>query len=316
VKRSSLALKGQPPYVDGMVKSGFPTRQTFRASVVVGAIAAFLGAARPASAAQVVVPVAIWTLGSGGASWSTEIRVTNRSNQVQTFRVLDFIGYRISFAPGTFEVPANQTVSLGAYDLLSAKPFCAGLGVSPAYYGAFVVDLGPSLEIRAGILAGTFPGIVGGLDTCDFETCPSWQGGYPHPPPNSVYCVDGAGPLFENTGDFFPPGTPIYLSWLHTQPSHRTNISLYNPDLATATVSVSIEAGDGSAPVSTEVAVPGHSVVQLNDVFSTEPFISIRVHNGEASAAADATLSSSTRLYAIGWIIASQNNTVAVSQPR
>jgi len=40
------------------------------------------------------------------------------------------------------------------------------------------------------------------------------------------------------------------------------------------------------------------------------------VHNGEASAAADATLSSSTRLYAIGWIIASQNNTVAVSQPR
>jgi len=46
------------------------------------------------------------------------------------------------------------------------------------------------------------------------------------------------------------------------------------------------------------------------------PFDAVRSHNGTATAAASATIVSSTRLYAIGWVISNQNNTVTISQPR
>ena len=126
---------------------------------------------------------------------------------------------------------------------------------------------------------------------------------------------DGAGPIFEGTATFYAPGAQIFLMWLHTQPSRRTNLTFYNPDTVDAAVALTIASGDGFSS-QTNVSVPAHSVRQLNDVFSSPPFDVIRTHNGDASATATATISSTTRLYSIGWVISNANNTVSIAVPR
>jgi len=286
----------------------------FRSSGLLLLLATSLGAA----ADQIVVPVAIYAPGPGLTNWSTEIRATNSSDSPLSFDVVDFTGVApgFPFSPSTVQVLPHQTVSLGAWSLLSAKPGCHGLGLGEAYFGAFTIEKDAPLLIQASVLAGVFSQAPGGPANCSSETCPSWQGGFPHYPPNSAYCNDGAGPIFDNDRDFFAAGTPITLPWLHTQDTRRTNITFYNPDPVEAAVSLTITPADGTSGVTQSITVPAHGVLQINNVFSAPPFDAVRAHNASTTAAASARISSTTRLYAIAWIIANLNSTVSVSQPR
>lgn len=185
-----------------------------------------------------------------------------------------------------------------------------------AYFGALVLDADPALAVEAAILAGSWSESWGGPANCSFSKCESWRGGYEHLWANEVVCNNGAGPLMEGSGHFYASGSEIFLPWLHTQPSRRTNLSFYNPDPIDAVVAVTISSASSSDSVRVNVAVPAHSVAQLNDVFSSPPFDVIRAHNGTASAAATASIHSTTRLYAIGWVISNENNTVSIAVPR
>ncbi|HTS00919.1 MAG TPA: hypothetical protein VMN04_00195 [Thermoanaerobaculia bacterium] len=270
-----------------------------------------------ARADQIVLPVAIYALGPGLTNWSTEIRATNNSDSPLSFNVVDFTGVpALPFKPSAVQVQPHQTVSLGAWSLLSVNPGCNGVGLGGAYFGAFTIERDPHLLIQAAVLAGVFSQTPGGPASCNWEICPSWQGGFPHIPPNSAYCNDGAGPIFDNDRDFFAAGTPITLPWLHTQDTRRTNITFYNPDPVEAAVSLTITPADGTSGVTQSITVPAHGVLQINNVFSAPPFDAVRAHNASTTAAASARISSTTRLYAIAWIIANLNSTVSVSQPR
>jgi len=275
-------------------------------------------------AERVVLPVAIFTTGANQSLWATEIRATNQTGGDLMIHVVDFVGApaALRFAPGDYVIPAGQTRSFGAYNLVSeALTGCfvleCAVGFGNNAFGAFVIDIDLGVSIEAAILTGTSAGLprggVGGVGTA----CNVWEGGnLVDGAPEGAGCVQGAGPLLENAGDFRPPTTPIALSWLHTQPSRRTNVTFYNPDPVEASVTLRVISADGASSASQAINVPAHAVMQLNDIFSAPPFDAVRSHNGTLTAAASASIVSSTRLYAIGWVISNQNNTVTISQPR
>ena len=60
-------------------------------------------------------------------------------------------------------------------------------------------------------------------------------------------------------GKVLRAGAQIFLPWLHTQPTRRTNVTFYNPDTVAATVALTIASGDGFS-VQANVSVPAHSV--------------------------------------------------------
>jgi hypothetical protein len=268
---------------------------------------------------RVVLPVAIFVAGANGSDWATEIRAANHTSGDLMLHVVDFVGASaaLTFEPGDYVIPARQIKSFGAYNLVSpALAGCFGLacgvGVGNNSFGAFVIDLDAGVSMEAAILTGSGAFFSGGERSV---VCNVWEGGYlTFDGPEA--CVEGAGPLLTNTGDFRAASTPIVLSWLHTQPSRRTNITFYNPDPETASVTLTVTSADGLSSANLSVDVPAHSVSQLNDIFATPPFDAVRAHNGTATAAASASLVSTTRLYAIGWVISNQNNTATISVPR
>jgi hypothetical protein len=272
-------------------------------------------------AERVVLPVAIFAAGANLSLWATEIRATNHTSGDLMLHVVDFVGVSaiLRFAPGDYVVAAGQTRSFGAYNLVSPSQAqciqfvsCA-VGIGYNAFGAYVIDLDPGVSMEAAILTGT--GEAPGPRLDNPAACSAWEGGYlTVSGPES--CVQGAGPLLTNTGDFRPASTPIALSWLHTQPTRRTNVTFYNPDPAPASVTLTVTSADGLSSANLSVDVPAHSVSQLNDIFSSPPFDAVRAHNSAATAAASATVVSTTRLYAIGWVISNQNNTATISVPR
>jgi hypothetical protein len=252
-----------------------------------------------AHAERVVLPVAIFAAGANQSLWATEIRATNRTSGDLMLHVVDFVGVSaiLSFAPGDHVVPAGQTRSFGAYNLVSpalsgCSDLACGVGVGNNAFGAFVIDLDPGVSMEAAILTGS-GAVFSVIDSA--AACKAWEGGYlTFSGPDT--CVQGAGPLLENTGDFRPPTTPIVLSWLHTQPSRRTNVTFYNPDPEPASVTLTVTSADGVSSENRSITVPAHSVSQLNDIFSSPPFDAVRSHNGTATAAASASIVSTTRL--------------------
>jgi hypothetical protein len=284
-------------------------------------LSAALSSMSAVHAERVVLPVAIFAAGANLSLWATEIRATNHTNGDLMLHVVDFVGVSaiLRFAPGDYVVPAGQTRSFGAYNLVSPSQAqciqfasCA-VGIGNNAFGAYVIDLDPGVSMEAAILTGTQEALGSVLGNP--AVCYVWEGGYLTIEGRDS-CVQGAGPVLANTGDFRPTSTPIALSWLHTQPSRRTNVTFYNPDLEPASVTLTVSSADGLSSANTSIAVPAHSVAQLNDIFSSQPFDAIRTHNGTATAAASATVVSTTRLYAIGWVISNQNNTVTISTPR
>ena len=274
-----------------------------------------------ARAEQIVLPVAIYAFGANESLWATEIRATNHSDGDLVLHVLDFVGVtsNLTFAPGDYVVPAGQTRSFGAYNLLSPDlAQCHGLscdvGIGNDYFGAFVIDLDPGVSVEAAVLTGSSADIPkAGFPLT--AVCQTWEGGV-GTADGPTACVEGAGPLFQNTGDFRPAGTAIVLDWLHTQSSRRTNVTFYNPDPVVASVTLAVSSADRLSSASQTIAVPAHSLAQVNDIFSAAPFDAVRTRNGTATAAAGASITSTTRLYAIGWVISNQNNTVTISTPQ
>jgi hypothetical protein len=268
----------------------------------------------PASADEIVVPVAIYARGLGLTSWSTEIRVRNSTPNALSFRVVDYVGNNpYGFNPATFSVAPGEMASYGAWALHNSTLGCGGFGGYEVEFGAFTIQADPGLAVQAAVLAGGALTSATGPADCSYFMCRSWQGGYPV---HGALCNEGAGPVFDNARDYFPAGSGIVLPWLHTHDTRRTNITFYNADNVGATVSLTITPGDGTNAVAQTITVPAHGVMQLNNIFSSPPFDAVRAHNGSTTAAASATITSTTRLYAIAWIIANLNSTVSVSQPR
>ncbi len=293
---------------------------------IVLALAVSFAAGQRARADQIVLPVAVYAYGANYSLWGSEVRVTNPTAGALSFRVVDFVGILslgLPFNPATFTVAGGATGSWGAYELLSPpRAICADFGaggifLEVPYFGALVVEADAGLSAQSAILTGVRnPNAGGPSDTCSYSKCPSWQGGYEHLLANADWCNQGAGPIMDGTGRFYSPGAGIFLSWLHTHPSRRTNVTFYNPDPSAATVTITVKPADGSAGATATVPVPAHSAYQLNDIFSSPPFDAVRTENGDANVAATATIASTTRLYAIGWVISNENNTVSISVPK
>jgi hypothetical protein len=276
-----------------------------------------------AAQTTVVVPVAAFALGANGAMWATEMRVTNLSAQAATFRVVDFVGRTadVPFQAQEFQVSPGATQSYGGWNLIS--PWLGAILNDPSgpYFGAVVLALDDGLMVQTAVLSGNaFNPYTGPSTGSSFGTCPAFAGGYTTLSYFLVspgICNEGAGPLVDGTSDFYPPGATIFLPWLHSDATRRTNLTFYNPDPAPAEVTVVITPADGTRPVSETIGVPAHDVLQINDVFAIPPFNAVRAHNlPQNTAAARAAIQSTTRLFAVAWVVSDQNNTVTISLPR
>lgn len=130
-------------------------------------------------------------------------------------------------------------------------------------------------------------------------------------------CTPFAGPIVEGVTDFFPPGQGLFLSWLHTVNDRRTNLVLFNADAMVSHVTVTVSSADSQTVESQSYDVPARGVLQLNDIFSKEPWHEVRIANGRVpSGAASATIVGDTRLYAVAYVISWYNNSLTVSLPR
>lgn len=277
----------------------------------------------PAKAEHVVVPVAIYTRGANQSLWTSEIRVANPTAAPLVFHTVDYLDGAqdwqplLHFQPADYAIPPGQVVSFGAYDLLGpvaaqcSQETCSVEAPRP-YFGAYEIELDSGLVLEMAILTGAAPPPVGSFVR---QSCGTWEGGYLSGD-GVGSCVEGAGPLLRASRTYYPPSAPIALTWLHTHPTRRTNVTLYNPDPLAATVTLTVTSADGLSTASSTITVPAHAPLQVNDIFSTPPLDAVRAHNGSTTAAARATIVSTTRLYAIGWVISNQNNTVTISEPR
>lgn len=254
----------------------------------------------PVAASVVLVPIVTRVHGQNDALWTTEVRVTNRTDDTAQFRVVDWIGTP-GWRPATYSVAPHSTKSLGGADVFGG--FVAGPGVA----GLAILEADDGLLIQAAILLG----IWGGGGATDF--CPSYDGG------GGPSCGGfiGAGPIVEDLA-FADPGETVYVPWLHTEEHRRTNLVLVNPDDAPAHVTVTLRSQDGLASTPEAYDLPPRSYNQANDIFSRQPWSSIRASNTELplGAAASATIVSDRRLLALAFVISSVNNSLTVSVPR
>ena len=217
----------------------------------------------PVAATQTpVLPIVGAADGLNGAWWNTEVRAINRSDVVKHLAVVDWIGTP-NWKPTSYDVPPHSTLSVGGW------PFAGGGTGTIA--GTAICSADDGLVVEVAVLTGQDFG--GGI-----QPCYSYQGGY-------VLCVGpvGAGPIVEGLA-FTPANQEIFLPWLHTVFTHRTNLSLTNPDAMPAHVTVTITSQDGSVTQSADYAVPAHAIIQINDVFSVEPWTAIRDANTRARA--------------------------------
>jgi hypothetical protein len=257
----------------------------------------------PLAANTVLVPVVARVHGQNDALWSTEVRVTNRTDAPKQFSVVDWIG-----TPGwkatTYVVAPHSMTSLGGADVFGAfvgAPGPAGLAICEAEAG---------LLFQSAVLAGIWaPGGV-------LDFCPSYDGG------GGPDCggLAGAGPIIDGLV-FANPGQDINIPWLHTAPNRRTNLVLINPDVAAAHVEVSVQSQDGLTTMTDTFVLAPRSYNQINDVFAQEPWSAVRVANQRipvygGGAAASATISSDTRLLAMAYVISNDNNSLTVSLAR
>ena len=82
-------------------------------------------------------------------------------------------------------------------------------------------------------------------------------------------------------------------------------------------MTIEITSRDGKETVSGAYRVEPRSLMQLNQIFSKEPFVQIRdYHEAGFAAAAYAVIHADTRLYAVGYVISNDNNTLTISLPR
>lgn len=279
-----------------MSTTRFETRACF------AALAGLLLASHSLSATPALVPVALRVRGQNEALWAVEVRVTNRTDAARTFRVADWIGTP-GWKPATFTVPPRATMSLGGADIFNG-PYSPS-----AVVGLATLDADPELLVQSAVLTGIWrPGGVS-----DF--CPSFDGGTF---PAGCQGIVGAGPLIDGLA-FSPAGKALFVPWLHTDEGRRTNLVIVNPDEAPAHVTVSIVSQDGLTTHTEEYAFEPRSYNQLNDLFAQLPYSEIRAANERipfGAAAANATITSDTRIVAMAYVIGNEDNSLTISLPR
>lgn len=260
--------------------------------------------AAPLAGSPVLVLVVTRVHGQADALWETEIRITNGTDTAKQFRVVDWIGTE-GWKASAYVVAPNATTAIGGYDAFGAfVPLATGAA------GLAICEADEGLIVQNALLSGIWSG-GGGVS----YSCPPYDGGSRY-----AACLGwvGAGPILEGLG-FSGPGKEVHVPWLHTEPSRRTNLVLINPDDVGANAVVSIRSQDGATVVTETIWLAPRSYNQLSDLFGQVPWSDVRVANrnmmGEG-AGASATISSNTRLLAIGLVISKYNNSLTVSVPR
>jgi hypothetical protein len=258
-----------------------------------------------ARGAEVVIPTIVtFSTGYNDSVWGSEVRVINRTAMPKRFAVVDWIGAP-NFGPKEYEVAPGAVLSLGGWQIYNYQCCAPPSDSSPA--GVAILEVDDGLLVQSVVLSGVFRLFADG-------GCAPWNGGFPSGPQP---CNWGAGPIVDGINGFVPAGQELFLPWLHTDRNRRTNILLVNPDTVTSNVTIDITSQDGKKTVSAAYRVGPHSLMQLNQIFSKEPFIQIRdYHETGFAAAAYAVIHADTRLYAVGYVISNDNNTETISLPR
>jgi hypothetical protein len=171
--------------------------------------------AAPISAGQVLLPIVTRVHGQTDSLWETEIRVTNGTDAVKAFRVVDWIGTE-GWKPEVCSVAPHSTTAIGGYDAIGAVgPLPSGT------VGLAICEADEGLMVQSALLSGIWSG-GGGVS----YSCPPYDGGGQY---QACDGWPGAGPILEGLV-FSDPGSTVQVPWLHTESSRRTNLVLVNPD--------------------------------------------------------------------------------------
>lgn len=288
-----------------------------RTRVAAAAMALSLISARTVSAREVLIPnVVAFARGSYGSLWGTEIRLINPTSSPKSFRVVDWIGsprqvpYAVTVLPG-------ETVISGGFGLYTAfvqNPQSMSVIEEPEF-GAAICEADEGLLVLSRMLTTTVsnpPGLEGP------SICAPNAGEYVYSGTVLLgVCNYGVGPILYADKSFFPPGLPQQLLMLNPRRNHyRTNLVVVNGDEVESTVSIVVTEATGTT-ARIDRKVPGRTYFQLNDIYALPELEGLEALSETTDHFAQrAVVTCSTRCYAIGYVIANQNNTVSVVEPR
>jgi hypothetical protein len=267
-------------------------------------------------AAEVVIPdIVAHSIGIGGVLWGTEVRVTNLTAVPHSLTVTDWIGTP-GWTPSTISVPAYSTVSVGGWDVFAPNLASSIEDHPEAVFGAAVLDVDNGLFVQSVVLSGPNPPIPPGPADGGSLKCPGWLGGYYYRLKYVGNCNTGSGPIADVVSGFFAPTDQVDLLWLSTDDVRRTNVTFVNPDTTGATMSVHFTGADGVTTADVGVFVPARGIAQLTDVFRNAAAAVKAANHAANASAARAHITSSTRFYALAFVISNDNNTAGISLPR
>lgn len=282
------------------------------------ALAALALLTAPESAArEILIPnVVAFARGSYDSLWGTEVRLINPTTSPKSFRVVDWIGSPRQ-VPYEVIVPAGQTTSAGGFGLYSAwrqEPQSMSV-TGEAEYGAAICEVDEGLIVLSRVLTSTVsePPWLDGVSAC----APN-SGEYLYAGPfHFGACNWGVGPILYADRGFYEPEVPQNLLMLNPRRNHyRTNLVIVNGDSTESTISIVVTNATGTT-ARIDRTVPGRTYYQLNDIYDLPELHELEeLSEDTAYFAQRATVTCSTRCYAIGYVISNHNNTVSVVEPR
>ena len=285
-------------------------------AVRIGLCVLSLFLARQMPAAEVVIPdVVAHSIGIGGVLWGTEVRITNLTAAPHSLTVTDWIGTP-GWTPSTVSVPAFATISVGGWDVFAPNLASSVEDHPEAVFGAAVLDVDNGLVVQSVVLAGLVPAPSNGPGVGVGLKCPGWQGGYFFRSATGGGCNTGSGPIADVVSGFFAATDQVDLLWLSTDDVRRTNVTFVNPDTTGATMTVHFTGADGVTTADVGVFVPARGIAQLTDVFRNAAAAVKAANHAANASAARAHVTSSTRFYALAFVISNDNNTAGISLPR
>ena len=269
------------------------------------------------SAREVLIPnVVAFARGANAAFWGTEIRLINPTSVPRSFRVVDWIGSGRQ-VPFEATVPAGVTRVVGGWELYSAwldnLPFISPTG--EAEFGAAICEIDDGLLVVARTLSSTLPV---SLPPFRPSVCAGYAGGYAYGGDYDLkMCNWGVGPMLYADRTFFEPGQPQNLLMLNPRRNHyRTNLVIVNGDAAEATVTIDAVGGTGQK-ASKVLQVPARTYFQINDIYALPELADLEAASEDIlSFGQRATVTCSTRCFAIAYVISNENNTVSIVEPR
>jgi len=270
------------------------------------AVGCVLGTARAESSTQILLPtIVVGAHGAFDSVWGTEVRAINRSEASKELRVVDWIGTP-GWKPSSYTVASRSILSIGGLEIYggSYSPDAAPVGLA-------VCEIDEDLIVQTAVLGGP---TYASLRPFGDPSCARFNGGGAA---SLAPCSPFAGPIVEGVSSLFPANQMFFVPWLHTISDRRTNLVLFNGDANVSHVTVTITSADDGLAESQDFDVPARGLLQVNDLFSKEPWADIRVANSHLhTGAASATITGDTRLYAVAYVISSYNNSLTISLPR